>query len=597
MSETPARIALPGSERHPIPGARITGATPPAEQLTVTVYVRPNPNAPPLPSPEAIGAQLPQERHYLSDTEFAQAYGADPADLAKVAAFAQEYGLIVEESSEEKRSVRLSGTVEAMQRAFGVELHTYQATEETYRGRAGSVLIPAELEGIVQAVFGLDNRRVGKSRLRRAKNALAPAHAVTDNRYFPYQAAQLYNFPANTDGQGQTVGIFAFNDTSVGGYSLTALNTYFSTYAHVPTPSITDVVVHGQGNVPGPDDPNQDPYDSTGEIMLDIQMVGSVAPKAKIVMYFTAFTEQGWVDAIHAAITDTKNNPKVISISYGNPEDDPQGAWTQAAITQVDMAFSAAAAKGITICCASGDDGSRDQASDTHAHTDYPASSAYVLGCGGTRVNSTNNVITSEVVWNDGAGYRSGGGVSSLFPVPAWQQSAGVPPSANPGHKRGRGVPDVSALARNVVIIHVSGQTLDTVDGTSASAPLWAGLMARLNQKVGTPIGFFNPLLYTRFAKGVLRDITSGNNGAYKAGPGWDACTGLGSPDGTKLAQALTSQSVTPHAPTPATSGDGTQPADTTASLQAQLEQERAERRLLLETFAATVRLLDKQAS
>jgi kumamolisin len=279
--------------------------------------------------------------------------------------------------------------------------------------------------------------------------------------------------------------------------------------------------------------------------MLDMCVVGSVAPDANIFMYFTEFTSQGWVDALHEAITDS-NQISVISISYGNPEDDPQGAWTSMGVQVVNQAFQAAAAKGITICCASGDDGSSDQVT-SGAHVDFPASSPFVLGVGGTKLvasNSTPPAITSETVWNEtlhneGA---TGGGVSAVFTKPAYQNTVSVPPSANPPHKIGRGVPDVAAVAdpvTGVVVMHIDGKHLEPIGGTSAAAPLWAALIARLNEGLKARCGFLNPLLYGRFSSGVLRDITTGNNGAYVASPGWDPCTGLGSPNGDQLFQAL----------------------------------------------------------
>jgi len=312
------------------------------------------------------------------------------------------------------------------------------------------------------------------------------------------------------------------------------------------TPTITDVVVQGPGNDPGPDTTaSSNQGDSTGEVMLDMCVVGSVAPGASIFMYFTEFTSQGWVDALNQAITD-QNQIAVISISYGNPEDDPQGAWTSMGVQNVNLAVQAAAAKGITICCASGDDGSND-GDPPVAHVDFPASSPFVLGVGGTTLvasSGTAPTIQSETVWNEvlhseGA---TGGGVSDIFTKPAYQNSVTVPPSANPPHAIGRGVPDVAAVAdpvTGVVVMDIDGKHLEQIGGTSASTPLWASLVARLNQGLSARCGFLNPLLYGKFSSGVLRDITVGNNGAYSAGPGWDACTGLGSPNGDRLLQAL----------------------------------------------------------
>ena len=174
-----------------------------------------------------------------------------------------------------------------------------------------------------------------------------------------------------------------------GGYSLAALNTYFEKVLGGTTPQITNVVVSGPGNDPGPDTSASDRQgDSTGEVMLDACVVGSVAPGAHIFMYFTEFTTQGWVDALQEAIAGD-NDIAVISISYGNPEDDPQGAWTAAGVQTVNEAFQAAIAAGITICCASGDDGSSDGVA-SGAHVDFPASSRYVLGVGGTKLTASS---------------------------------------------------------------------------------------------------------------------------------------------------------------------------------------------------------------
>jgi kumamolisin len=223
----------------------------------------------------------------------------------------------------------------------------------------------------------------------------------------------------------------------------------------------------------------------------------------------------------------------------------------------VNFAVQAAIAKGITICCASGDDGSSDGATNlTGAHVDFPASSPFVLGVGGTNLVASSTApatIQSETVWNEtlqseGA---TGGGVSDVFTKPTYQNSVSVPPSANPPHNIGRGVPDVAAVAdpvTGVLVMHIDGKHLEQIGGTSASTPLWASLIARLNQGLNARCGFLNPLLYGKFSTGVLRDIKVGNNGAYSAGPGWDACTGLGSPNGDQLFQALSGAGTQTHA-------------------------------------------------
>jgi kumamolisin len=234
-------------------------------------------------------------------------------------------------------------------------------------------------------------------------------------------------------------------------------------------------------------------------------------------------------------------------------------------VQQVNQAFESAAAKGITICCAAGDDGSKDQVQQG-AHVDFPASSPYVLGVGGTKLVSSASgaspqTISSEVVWNETLqGYgATGGGVSAVFTKPTYQNAVNVPSSTNPPHNIGRGVPDVAAVAdpvTGVVVMHIDGKHLEPIGGTSASAPMWAALIARINEGLGKNCGFLNTLLYSQQSlRDTFHDITSGNNGAYKASSGWDACTGFGSPDGAALLQALSSGQ---GKPSNGTNGGGT---------------------------------------
>ena len=269
--------------------------------------------------------------------------------------------------------------------------------------------------------------------------------------------------------------------------------------------------------------------------MLDIEVAGAIAPAAQIAVYFAPNTDQGFLDAVTTAIHDTTNKPSVISISWGGPE----SSWTQQSLTAFDQAFQAAAAMGITVCVAAGDNGSSDGA--TGDNVDFPASDPYVLACGGTSVQASGNSITSETVWNDGAqGGATGGGISTFFPLPPYQEGLSAALTAG-GTKplTKRGVPDVAGDADENTGYDVRVDGSDTViGGTSAVAPLWAGLIARINSANGKPVGYVNPILYQNQA--AFNDITQGNNGDFAAATGWDACTGMGSPNGTKIAAALT---------------------------------------------------------
>jgi kumamolisin len=349
--------------------------------------------------------------------------------------------------------------------------------------------------------------------------------------------AELYGFPTGLDGTNECIGILEFG----GGYSHEDLVTYFKNLG-ITMPSITSVSVDGVKNSPGSDP------DADGEVALDIEVAGTIAPGAKIVVYFAPFTEQGWVDALTTAMHDTVNKPSVLSISWGFAEGEPvQGfEWTAQTVQAVNETLQSAAALGVSVCVASGDDGSSDGINDGLAHVDFPAASPYALGCGGTKLVAAKNKISSEVVWNEGPGSGGGGGISAMNPRPAWQAGI-VPPSVNPSHYVGRGVPDVCGDAdpNTGYQIYYGGQA-NIVGGTSAVAPLWAGLLARINQKLGTPVGYFNPLLYSKLGKAsAFHDIVKGNNdttghvGGYSAAKGWDACTGWGSPIGTRLLTAF----------------------------------------------------------
>ncbi len=233
---------------------------------------------------------------------------------------------------------------------------------------------------------------------------------------------------------------------------------------------------------------------------------------------------------------DTTHKPAVISISWGGAE----SSWTSQAMTAMDDAFQAAATMGITVCIASGDNGSSDGAADGSEHVDFPASSPFALGCGGTTLKAASGAIGSEVVWNDGAsGGASGGGVSGVFAKPAWQANlSAVTTQGTRAALAMRGVPDVAGNAdpQSGYQILVDGSA-SVIGGTSAVAPLWAALIARLNQISGHAAGLVNPKLYQ--TPTALRDITAGNNGDFAAASGWDACTGLGSPNGTALRSVI----------------------------------------------------------
>jgi len=549
MASSTKRVALVNSARKLPKGAKLVGAADPKQEIEISVRLR----AKRADDEQvmALGAQPPRERQYLSRAEFAEQMGANSADVAKIDDFAHHHELNVKSVHLASRTIKLTGTVKAMSAAFGVKLNKVKHDGATYRMRKGNVQIPAELEGIVVGVHGLDNRPVAQPHFRRriagktAKKG-ATAHAGQGGSFSVEEIAQLYNFPGGETGAGQCIAIIELNDIDTrghptgAGYKTSDLKTFFKK-AGIPMPQIAPASVDGGANKPGHSE-------ADGEVVLDIEVAGAIAPGARIVVYFAPNTTNGFIDAVKAAVHDTARKPSVISISWGGPED-PESS--QQFVDGLNEAIRDAAAMGVTVCVAAGDNGSADMAQgwDGKPHADFPASSPFALACGGTNLKASNGKI-EEVVWNggpqDGA---SGGGVSVMFVEPKYQANVHVPKS--PAHRSGRGVPDVAGDADPATgyQIFLNG-VMTTIGGTSAVAPLMAGLIARINEattkKFGKTVGFINPLIYASHAQGVFRDITDGNNditgslhGMYKAGPGWDACSGLGVPNGAALQNLL----------------------------------------------------------
>jgi kumamolisin len=510
------RVDLPGSERTIPPGCERIGDVDSNSLLSVTVVLRRIAGEPvPLSGP------IPR----LSRADFARKMGADPNDVRAVEQFAHEHHLSVAEASLDKRRVVLRGTAQNLSKAFGVTLAQYRnpATNDTFRGRSGMLSIPAELQDAVIAILGLDSRQQAFAHF--IKSNASPSSPGT---FSPLDVAAAYNFPSGLDGTGQTIGIVELG----GGYTTADLQNFFQGVG-LNMPSVTAVSVDGGSNSPG--------TDADGEVELDIEVSGAIAPGANIAVYFAPNTDQGFIDAVTDAVHDATRTPSVVSISWGGPED----SWTQQARAALDAALQDAATLGVTVTVASGDNGSSDGVGDGALHVDFPASSSYALACGGTTLQASGGQITSETVWNETANNEGagGGGVSNFFALPTYQQNAGVPAQPQTAFV-GRGVPDVSGNAdpQTGYQVVVDGQAI-VVGGTSAVAPLWAGLIALLNQKLGASVGLLQPKLYS-LGETDVNDITTGNNddsglGYYSAQTGWDPCTGLGSPNGTAILNAL----------------------------------------------------------
>ena len=530
MSAFDQLVPLPGSEKA-APMATPLTTLDTNEVLTVTVRIRRKQSLSPLVNTATETPKVITRRAYASQ------YGADPSVVKQIEAFATAYDLSLVQQDLARRSVMLRGTVAQMENAFGVSLMNYELSDGTvFRGRSGAINVPEELVYEIEGVFGLDNRPQAQPHFQ-VYNPSAETQVIAlaaTSSFTPPQLAKLYNYPTGVTGKGQCIAIIELG----GGFRQADITAYFSGLG-VKAPTVVAVSVDGGHNAPSTAD------SADGEVMLDIEVAGGVAPGATIVVYFAPNTDQGFLDAITMAMHDIKYKPSVISISWGSAEKN----WTPQALNSFNQAFQAAAALGITVCAAAGDTGSDDSAGDGKVHVDFPASSPFVLACGGTKLTASSSAITAEVVWHASNTSATGGGISDVFDLPTYQQASHVPPSVNDGIRVGRGVPDVAAVADPATgySVRVDGKTF-IIGGTSAVAPLMAGLIALVNQQIGKPIGFIHPTIYAHPT--AFRDITQGNNKTtkgskgYSAASGWDACTGLGVADGKKLATVVTSPTI-----------------------------------------------------
>ena len=475
----------------------------------------------------------------MTHDEYATAFAIPGAQLDAIAAFGAEQGLSEISRNADAGYVKLSGTIADLGAAFGVTLEDVTTATRTYRSHAEDISLPSDVADLVLHVLGLDDYvpLVKHLRLHDAGAAAPQAlHYVT-----PAQAAIAYQFPAG-NGLGAHIGIIEVG----GGYDTADVVATFS-YNGAAVPTLVDISVSGGIN-----------YGSGGsasdETLLDLICCGGVAPGAILYMYFAPDTfdlTSGLTyiyDAVNAAITDVVNNPSVVSVSYGFG----QSYWDAipGLVSSFEASFQAGVAKGISVLVASGDDGAQGRA-DAAPSTGYPGSSPYCISCGGTTLQlNLNGSIASETVWNQGnAG--TGGGIST-FALPSYQLGLGL--TATPYTLSGgagspvtltkRGMPDLSSNSDPASGYRLSiGGVIYQYGGTSAAAPLLAGLCGIINANTGSRVGFINSKIYT--ASSAFTDVTVGNNCAsslqstgWAATAGWDACTGMGSPIGTAL-QAL----------------------------------------------------------
>jgi kumamolisin len=509
------KFSLKGTEQAALPGARAVGPTDPHQLIEISIILK---NRKEIPDPE-------EQERLISHSELANSYGADPGNVDKIKQFARDNNLHLLERGDEvlRRTVNLAGTAAAMEKAFSVELIEHEFENGSYRGHNGAIQMPEEFASIVSGVFGLDNRETAQPHFRRRNTHRAFGARSATFTYTALNVARLYGFPQDANGAGQTIGFIELG----GGYRQSDLRDYFQGLGLQP-PAVKSISVNQACNRPAA------AQSVDGAVTLDIEVAAAVAPGVNIAVYFAPNTARGFQDALSTAIHDQLNKPSVLCIGWGNAEVN----WAAQSMVNFQQVAKEAALLGITIVAASGDNGSGNGIEDGKSHVDFPASCPYVLAVGGTRLVAMNGNIEKETAWNDGpVGGATGGGFSTIFHRPMWQAAVVT--------QQGRGVPDVAANAdpNTGYNMLVDGQ-LEVAGGTNAAAPLWAGLIVLLNQKLNRRLGFVNPSLYAIDQSRGFRDIAMGNNGAYTATYGWDCLTGLGSPMGGPLLQALQGQSA-----------------------------------------------------
>lgn len=479
---------------------------------------------------------VPQERHFtrthpdarqigdkpksdLIDLSIYIDFSAPASELDNLATFLTTAGFTVNAVNPVRHHLELSATVLLLEQLFATSIAVFEdVSGDRFFAPSNEPILPTQFSSLIVALVGMDSSLQATPKFR-----IATAATIS---YAPPEIAKAYRFPV-LPAAGRRIALIELG----GGFHSADITAYFN-QLNLPVPTVTAISVDGGSNAPST------PTSSDAEVMLDIEVAGSAAPGTAIDVYFAPNTNRGFIDAVSVAATSLPR-PDAISISWGAPEQE----WAPADRNLLANIVQTAATGGTTVTVAAGDNGSSDGLSDGLAHVDFPASAPYALACGGTRIQLTPaGDLAAQTVWNDLAngGGATGGGISRVFPLPAYQAGARVPPSVDPGHPAGRGLPDVAANAdpQTGYQIRVDGTEM-VVGGTSAVAPLMAALIALLNQEAGTPQGFVHPAWYQTLESPPkpppFFPIDTGSNGAYKAGPGWNACCGLGSPIGTNL--------------------------------------------------------------
>ncbi len=467
----------------------------------------------------------PLYRQFLTPQEFTRLYGPSPATVARVKAYLRAQGFTVTGVSRNLMFVRASASTAVVERAFSVSIDDYVHNNVRFYAASSDPRLPSSVAPYVQAVLGLNDAPLFRPMLVPNRRVSAQS---TPSGYSPQQIATAYDWPSITSTQNGSGVIIANATAESSNLSTSDLDTFWNTYG-LPTHTVNVINVGGSGGSTG----------GTIETTIDEERSGAMAPGATLDVYDAASaTDSDFTSTYNTIVND--NTAQVMTTSWGEPESDASSST----LTSDDNIFKQAAAQGISVFAAAGDNGSSDGTSNSDT-ADYPSSDPYVVACGGTTLTlNSNNTIASETAWSD-----TGGAVSAVFSEPSWQVGNGVPQNGY------RNTSDIAMDADpNTGYSVYEGGSWSVYGGTSFVAPQMAGLIAVKDSETGTRLGQTNSLIYndanTSNYATDFNDITSGSNGAFSAGPGWDHPTGWGSPQATNLIAHLGGTTTTVAAPT-----------------------------------------------
>jgi kumamolisin len=521
-ARTGEKVLLIGSYRPEPEGATRVGDVDPDQSIVIDVHLKRR--SPDKFQPGSAGDLERLSRPITRRALAAQRRRTHGRAAARINKLAKANGVVVRSIDLAERVVVLEAPAQRMTEIFGARLGIYDDGIIRFRARVGQLMIPKEIAPWTRAILGFDQRPVAARPVNRIR---ALAGAASGSGLWPTEIAALYGIPLDHDVSSVCVGIIALG----GGYLPSDLAQAMTKMGRA-APVVVDCPVAGNGNNFGGGTM------SDQEIALDLQILAGLLPRARIAVYFADNTTQSLVGAVNQAIFDDANRPQVVSVSWGSAEK----FWTDSSRDAMQAVLADAKRLQVSVLFAAGDELATGGLTDGKAHVWFPASSPYVLGCGGTllTLDAGGTGVSAETVWNDGS-TGTGGGISDAFPVPAYQSGLALPPSVNDGAMR-RGVPDVAGAAAGSPGYRIVFNGAETIkDGTSAVAPLWAALIAIANAQRRAPLGFVNSRLYANAS--LFREITRGDNRVggkgYDAVAGWNACAGLGVPRGADIIAAL----------------------------------------------------------